>query len=68
MSIFDNLLAEYTIRDIISINSIRAAESSFNILFNIESMANFYVMSFSFFLTCHHFKKHKNSSIENITS
>lgn len=65
MFICNDLLAELAIQDIISINSARAIEPFFNTFFNIKSMANFYIMGSSSFLTCHHSKERKNSSIED---
>lgn len=60
MSIPNNLLAEIAMQDIIYINSIEATQISFNILFNMESIANFYIISSSSTLACHYFKKYKN--------
>lgn len=49
MFIIDNPLAKLIIQDIINVNSTKAAELSFNTLFDIENIANFYVIVSSFF-------------------
>lgn len=69
MFILDDPLAELIMQDIISTNSVRVAESFFNTSFNMESIANFYIISSSFFfLTCHYFEKRKNFCIKDNTS
>lgn len=68
MSILHDPLVELIMQDIINANSVRAAKPFFNISFDIKSMANFYAMGFSSFLTYYHFKERKNSSIEANTS
>lgn len=65
MSIFNDLLVEFVIQDIISANSTRIIKPFFNTLINIQSMTNFYAIDSSFLLTCHYSKEHKNSSIKN---
>lgn len=68
MSIFNDPLTGLVIQDIISINSTKATEPFFNILFDIESMPNFYAIDSSFLLNYYHSKERKNSSIEDNTS
>lgn len=65
MSIPNNLLAEVAMQDIINANSTRIAQTSFNNLFNIESMTNFYIMGSSSLLACHYSEKYKNMTIED---
>lgn len=64
ISIPNDPSAELTIQDIIRANSARAAELSFNTLFDIEIIANFYTMGSNSFLTYYYSEKCKNSSIE----
>ena len=64
MSIFNNLSAEIAIYNIVSANSTKATQISFNILFDIESMTNFYVMRFNYLLTCYYFEKREDLTIE----
>lgn len=68
MSILDDPLAELAMQDVISANSARAAEPSFNTSFDTESIANFYAMGSSSPLTCHYSEERENSSIEDNTS
>lgn len=55
-------------QDIVNINSSRAVQTSFNTLFNIENITNFYVIGSSFFLIYYFFNKYKNSNIKDKTS
>lgn len=59
MSISNDLFVRLEIQDIINANNNGVVKLSFNTLFDIENMANFYIMGFSFSLTHHHFKKSK---------
>lgn len=68
MFIFNNLLTEFVIQDIISANSARAAKPFFNILFDIKNITNVYIMSSSFSLTHYHSKECKNSGIKDNTN
>lgn len=61
-------LVEIKIQDIANANSAKAIQISFNTLFNIKNIANFYIISFSSFLACHYFKKCKNSIIRKSIS
>lgn len=49
-------------------NNAKAIQTSFNTLFNIENIANFYIIGFSFFLTCYYFEMYKNLTIKNCIS
>lgn len=58
-------MAGLAIQDTINANSARTAKFFFNTLFDIESIANFYAMSFSFSLACYYSKKCKNLTMED---
>lgn len=68
MSISNDCLTELVMQDIISTNSAKTTQPSFNTLFNIETIADFYLISSSSFLACHHCKKRKNFGIKDNTS
>lgn len=65
MSISDDLLVEIAIQDIGNANSARTTQTLFNILFDMESMGNFYVIDSSSLSTCYHSKEYKDWNIEN---
>lgn len=52
-------------QDIINTNSIKTIKFFFNILFDIENMANFYAMCSSSFLACHYSEKYRNLIIKD---
>ena len=54
--------------DIVNADSAKVTQTSFNTLFEIENMANFYAIGFSSLLTCYHFEEYKDLTIENNTS
>lgn len=60
MSICNDFLTELIIQDIIKANSTKATKFFLNILCYTKSMANFYAMGFSFFLTYHYFKEYQD--------
>lgn len=68
MSILNDLLVKVVMQDIINANSIRAMQNSFNTLFNIKSIANFYAMGFNLPLVCYYFERFKNSTIKDSTN
>ncbi len=68
MSIPDDPLAEIAMQDIVNADSARATQTSFNTSFNIESMANFYAIGSSSFLTCYHSEEREDLTIEDNTS
>lgn len=68
MFIPNNLLTKLTMQDMLIANSVRAAKPFFNTSFDTKNIANFYAMGSNSLLTCHHFKKHKNSNIKDNTS
>lgn len=55
-------------QDIAKADSVKAIQTFLNTLFDLENMANFYTIGFSFFLTYYHFKKRKDLTIKNNTS
>ncbi len=65
MSIPDDPLTEITMQDIINADNARATQTPFNSLFDMKSMANFYAMSSSSPLTCHHSEKREDLNIED---
>ncbi len=65
MFIPDDPLAEIVIQDIVNADSARATQTFFNTLFNMESMANFYIMGSSSPLACHNSEEREDSNIED---
>lgn len=65
MSISNDPLTKLIIQDIINTNNARATGFFFNTEINIKSLANFYVMSFSYFLTYYYFEECKNFNIKD---
>ncbi len=68
ISIPNDPLVEIAMQDIVNADSARATQNPFNTLFNTESMANFYTMSSSSPLACHHSEEREDSNIEDNTS
>lgn len=69
MSIFNDLLVEIVIEDLVNVDSTGVIQTPFNISFDIKSMANFYAICSSFLLkACYYFQKCKNLTIKNDTN
>lgn len=49
-------------------NNAKAIQISFNNLFNIKNVANFYIIGSSFFLACYYFEMYKNLTIKDCIS
>lgn len=63
--ISNNPLVKTKIQDIVNANSAKAIQMSFNTLFDIKNIANFYIIGSSSFLACDHSKKCKNLIIKD---
>lgn len=69
MSIPNDFLAKAVIyENIVNTDSAKPAQTSFNILFDIKSMANFYAIGSSFSLACYYSKKYENLTIKDSIS
>ncbi len=68
MSIPNNPLAEIAMQDIVNADSARAIQTPFNTSFDIESIANFYVMGSSSSLAFYYSEECKDLTIEDDTS
>lgn len=68
MSIFNDLLVEIVMEDLVNVNSTGVIQTPFNISFDIKSMANFYAIYSSFLLACYYFQEYKNLTIKNNTN
>ena len=64
----NNPLAKIAMQDIVNINSARATQTLFNILFDTKNIANFYIISSSSLLAHYYSEERKDSTIKDDTN